>query len=276
MKKISLNIDIAATAKKVWQVLWFMDTYKKWTSVFSEDSFYIGSWQEGTTIQFVNTTGNGMYAVIEKNIPNVLMTIKHQGEIKDGIQTISEWAGAIEQYNLTEQNGITTLQVTMDTTDEMETYFSGTFPKALALIKQIAEQPIPITVQALLHVPVEKAWQYFTTPAHITQWNFAADSWQCPMATNNLSIGGNFDYRMEAKDGSFGFNFIGKHIAIQLHDHIISIMGDGRKLSVQFLNDENGCKVVQVFDAEEQNELALQQGGWQAILNNYKKYTETN
>ena len=276
MKKISLNIDIAATAKKVWQVLWFMDTYKKWTSVFSEDSFYIGSWQEGTTIQFVNTTGNGMYAVIEKNIPNVLMTIKHQGEIKDGIQTISEWAGAIEQYNLTEQNGITTLQVTMDATDEMETYFSGTFPKALALIKQIAEQPIPITVQALLHVPVEKAWQYFTTPAHITQWNFAADSWQCPMAKNNLSIGGNFDYRMEAKDGSFGFNFIGKHIAIQLHDHIISIMGDGRKLSVQFLNDENGCKVVQVFDAEEQNELALQQGGWQAILNNYKKYTETN
>ena len=276
MKKISYNIDISANAKKVWQALWFMDTYKKWTSVFCEEGFYHGNWEEGTTMKFLNAEGNGMYATIEKNIAQVQMTIKHQGEIKDGVQIKSSWAGAIEQYNLTEHNGTTTLQIAMDTTEEMEAYFSKTFLKALVLIKQIAEQPIPITVQALVHAPIEKAWQYFTTPAHITQWNFAADSWQCPTAINNLSVGGNFVYRMEAKDGSFGFNFGGKYTAIQLHENITSILGDGRNLSVHFFNDANGCRVVEVFDAEDENDLALQQNGWQAILNNFKKHTETN
>lgn len=276
MKKISYNIEINAAAKKVWQVLWFMDTYKKWTSVFAEDCTYIGNWQEGTTIQFVNAAGNGIYAIIQKNIPHLQMTIQHQGELKDGVQKPSEWAGAIEQYNLTEQNGITTLQVSMDTTEEMEAYFTETFPKALVLIKQIAEQPIPITVHTLLHTSIEKAWLYFTTPTHITQWNFAADSWQCPTVTNNLAVGGNFVYRMEAKDGSFGFNFSGTYTSMHLHEHITILLDDGRTVSVSFLNHATGCKLVQVFDAEDENDLALQQGGWQAILNNYKKYTETN
>jgi uncharacterized protein YndB with AHSA1/START domain len=277
MKKISYNIDINAAAKKVWQVLWFTDTYKKWTSVFCKDGHCHGNWEEGTTMQFLNAAGNGIYAVIEKNIAHVQMTIKHQGEIKDGIQkTSSSWASALEQYHLTEQNGITTLQISMDTTQEMEAYFVETFPKALALIKQIAEQAIPITVEALVLVPIEKAWQYFTTPTHITQWNFAADSWQCPAATNNLTVGGNFVYRMEAKDGSFGFNFSGIYTSVQLHEHITIFLDDGRTVFVRFLNHATGCKLVQVFDAEDENDLALQQGGWQAILNNFKKYTETN
>jgi uncharacterized protein YndB with AHSA1/START domain len=276
MKKINFEIDIQASAKKIWQVLWFIDTYKKWTSVFSEEGFFIGNWQEGSTMQFVNATGNGIYAIIEKNIEPLQMTIRHQGEIKAGVQTESNWAGAIEQYNLTEKNGYTTLQLQMDTIEEIETYFLETFPKALALIKQIAEQPIPITVQALVHVPIEKAWKYFTIPTHITQWNFAADSWQCPTASNNLSVGGSFDYRMEAKDGSFGFNFIGKYHTIELYKQIGSTMGDGRKLNIHFELAEGGCKVVEIFDAEDMNSLALQQGGWQAILNNFKTYTENN
>ena len=133
-----------------------------------------------------------------------------------------------------------------------------------------------ITVQASINEPIEKVWEYFTLPQHITQWNQAADTWHSPKATNDLKVGGKFNYRMEAKDGSFGFDFEGIYDTIKINELIEYTLGDGRKVSLEFTSNGKETKVVENFEPENENPHDLQQGGWQAILNNFKKYVETN
>ena len=132
-----------------------------------------------------------------------------------------------------------------------------------------------ITVQTLINAPIEKVWKCFTSPEHITQWNFAADTWHSPKAENDLRVGGKFNYRMEAKDGSFGFDFWGTYSAIVLNQRINYTMGDDRKAEITFVAKGNQTEVIETFEAETENPVELQQGGWQAILNNFKKHAET-
>ena len=132
-----------------------------------------------------------------------------------------------------------------------------------------------ITVQTLINAPIEKVWKCFTSPEHITQWNFAADTWHSPKAENDLRVGGKFNYRMEAKDGSFGFDFWGTYSAIVLNQRINYTMGDDRKAEITFVAKGNQTEVIETFEAETENPVELQQGGWQAILNNFKKHVET-
>ncbi len=131
-----------------------------------------------------------------------------------------------------------------------------------------------ITIEALVNAPLEKAWDCYTNSEHITQWNFADDSWCCPSAENDLRVGGKSKARMEAKDGSFGFDFEGIYEAVEIENYLCYVLADERKVKVWFEPNETYTKVKVVFDAENENPLELQQGGWQAILNNYKKYTE--
>ena len=133
-----------------------------------------------------------------------------------------------------------------------------------------------ITVEATIHAPVEKVWQYWTSPEHITQWNQASDDWHSPRATNDLRPGGKFVYRMEAKDGSFGFDFEGVYDAVKTNELIDSTLGDGRKLTIYFSAQGKETKVTETFEAEGINPIEMQKGGWQAILNNFKNYTENN
>ena len=133
-----------------------------------------------------------------------------------------------------------------------------------------------ITVETTVNVPVEKAWAYFTTPEHITKWNFASDDWQCPIAENDLKPGGKFSSRMEAKDGSFGFDFGGVYDAVEINKKIEYTLGDERKVRVDFSEQGNATHVREIFEAEDMNSIELQKGGWQAILDNYKKYVESN
>jgi len=132
-----------------------------------------------------------------------------------------------------------------------------------------------ITVTTTLNVPVEKAWNYYTNPEHITQWNFASDDWQCPKAENDLRVGGTYSARMEAKDGSFGFDFVVTYDKVIPHQELSYTMGDGRQATTTFEASENKTIVTTTFDPESQNPIAMQQQGWQMILNNYKKYTES-
>ncbi|MFV0605137.1 MAG: SRPBCC domain-containing protein [Niabella sp.] len=134
----------------------------------------------------------------------------------------------------------------------------------------------PIQICVLVNADIEKAWEAFVSPSHITGWNFASDDWQCPEATNDLCVGGKFSYRMEAKDGSMGFDFGGIYlIAIPL-EKIEYKLEDGRNVSVSFeKTGNNQTLVTEVFEAEQINSKELQQAGWQAILNNFKQYTET-
>jgi len=133
-----------------------------------------------------------------------------------------------------------------------------------------------ITVESTVNAPVEKVWQYWTGPEHITKWNNASDDWHTPYAENDLRIGGKFSSRMEAKDGSFGFDFGGIYDDVKTNELIAYTLGDSRKVKVVFTSLGNSTKVVETFEAENTNSIELQRGGWQAILDNFKKYTESN
>jgi hypothetical protein len=132
-----------------------------------------------------------------------------------------------------------------------------------------------VKVQALVAADVSKAWNCYVAPEHIVHWNFASDDWQCPWAENDMRIGGMYKARMEAKDGSFGFEFEAVYTDIVEHTSFSYTMPDGRRVWVDLTPQESDTLVEVAFDAETQNPVDLQRQGWQAILSNYKKYTES-
>ena len=131
-----------------------------------------------------------------------------------------------------------------------------------------------ITIQATVLADRNKSWSHYTEPAHITQWNFASEDWCCPAASNDLVAGGKFSWRMEAKDGSFGFDFEGVFTEIVLLEKLKYVFMDQREAEISFSDFPEGTLVKIVFDAENENSLELQQSGWQSILNNFKLHTE--
>lgn len=131
-----------------------------------------------------------------------------------------------------------------------------------------------ITIETTVDAPIEAVWKCWTSPEDITKWNFAADTWQCPTAENDLRPDGKFSYRMEAKDGSFGFDFSGTYTQVNTNELIEFLIGDGRFVSVAFSPEGNQTKVTESFEPETQNPVEMQRGGWQAILDNFKKHVE--
>ncbi len=133
-----------------------------------------------------------------------------------------------------------------------------------------------ITVETTVNAPVEKVWEYFSKPEHIVKWNNASEDWFTPKAENNCKEGGGFNYRMEAKDGSFGFNFFGSYTKVIPNECIEYTLGDERNVKIEFAPEENKTKMRESFDAETTNPSDVQKKGWQSILDNFKKYTESN
>lgn len=131
-----------------------------------------------------------------------------------------------------------------------------------------------IKVETVVNVPIEKVWEYWTDPKHIVKWNNASEDWHTTEAKNDLKIGGKFTSRMEAKDGSFGFDFGGVYTEVRLYEVISYVLGDGRKVEINFINEENKTKIIENFEGENENHPEFQQMGWQAILDNFKKYSE--
>lgn len=131
-----------------------------------------------------------------------------------------------------------------------------------------------ITVETIVRAPLDRVWQYWTKPEHIVGWNFASPDWHCPKATNNLVVGGKFNYRMESRDGSSGFDFEGTYTNVLVEKLIEYVLGDERKVKIEFIGQENNVKVVETFDTEDINTLELQKNGWQSILDNFKKLVE--
>ena len=135
---------------------------------------------------------------------------------------------------------------------------------------------IKITVETTIAAPIEKIWQYWTIPKHIINWNFASDDWCAPAAVNDLHAGGKFSFRMEARDGSMGFDLEGIYTVVKTNETIEYILADGRNVKVSFLKNGDKYDVIETFEAEDTNPVELQKGGWQAILNSYKNYVEKN
>jgi uncharacterized protein YndB with AHSA1/START domain len=140
MEKIEFKTTINAKAEKVWHTLFGIETYPKWTAVFMEGSRVETDWKKGSKALFLGENGDGMVAVIQDNIPNQYMSIKHLGEIKDGKEVLQDWGESFENYTLNEKNGETELLIDMDIIDEWVDYFQETWPKALAKAKEIAER----------------------------------------------------------------------------------------------------------------------------------------
>lgn len=130
-----------------------------------------------------------------------------------------------------------------------------------------------ITVQAAVAASLQKVWDYYTQPQHITQWNFAHESWHCPTASNDLRIGGIYNARMEARDGSSGFNFEAVYTSIIPGEHFTYEFG-GRVATVTFQEQNNFTTVTVSFDPENEHSVDMQRAGWQSILDNFKQYTE--
>jgi uncharacterized protein YndB with AHSA1/START domain len=136
------------------------------------------------------------------------------------------------------------------------------------------EDKVEITVKVTVNASVKKIWKYWTEPEHIKKWNSATEDWHTTAAENDLRVGGTFLSRMEAKDGSFGFDFSGIYDEIKLYEVIAYTLGDGRKVKVSFAGEEKKTEVTETFEAESTHSIEMQEAGWQSILDNFKRYTE--
>jgi uncharacterized protein YndB with AHSA1/START domain len=132
-----------------------------------------------------------------------------------------------------------------------------------------------ITIETSVNAPTDLVWKLWTSPEHIVNWNFASEDWCCPRAVNNLTREGEFNWRMEAKDGSMGFDFTGTYQQIKPNELITYEMTDGRHVSIAFLSEGESVRIVESFEAEGTNSDEQQRDGWQAILNNFKGYAES-
>lgn len=140
----------------------------------------------------------------------------------------------------------------------------------------MTSQNSPITVTTTVNAPIQKVWNYWATPEHIMQWNSASPDWHTPSATVDLREGGTFTARMEAKDGSVGFDFGGTYTKVIDGKEIGYTMGDDRKVLVTFEETDGATHITETFDPESENPIEMQRGGWQAILDNFKTYTESH
>ena len=133
-----------------------------------------------------------------------------------------------------------------------------------------------ITVETIVNASIDKVWRYWTVPGNIKQWNNASDEWHTPYAENDLKSGGAFNYRMEAKDKSIGFDFAGTYDEVRMNEYIAYTMDDGRKVQISFSAEGEETKIIETFQSEDTNPVEMQRQGWQAILDNFKNYTERN
>lgn len=131
-----------------------------------------------------------------------------------------------------------------------------------------------IKISTTVNAPIEKVWKFWTEPDHIKQWNSASPDWHTPHAENDLRKNGVFNFRMEAKDKSFGFDFSGKYDKIIDFREIVYTLGDQRKVEIIFLEKGEKTQINETFEAESENSIDMQRQGWQTILDNFKQYTE--
>ena len=132
-----------------------------------------------------------------------------------------------------------------------------------------------ITITTTVEASIEKVWDAWTNPIHITQWYQASDDWHAPYTDNDVRVDGTFKTTMAAKDGSFSFDLEGVYTKVELHKYIAYTLSDGRNVEITFNNENGSVNIIESFDPESKNSHELQQQGWQVILNNFKKHVET-
>lgn len=278
MENLIFTSILQSSAENLWFCLWNEFQYKKWVSVFKEGSYAVSEWKQGARIHFMSPEGHGMYSDIETWEPNKAAVFRHIGNIKNGIEievddATKSWSGMREGYRLTEHGNQVQLEIRMDINSDYKSYFESTFPKAIDKIKNNIDHA-EIVTQIKMQGNVHKIWDCWTNPIHIIKWNTASPEWHTPKADIDLRVQGRFTYRMEAKDGSFGFDFGGVYTEIINHQLIAYTMDDGRRCKVQFDVTGDIVTITQSFDPESQNAYQLQYTGWQTSLDNFKSYAQ--
>jgi uncharacterized protein YndB with AHSA1/START domain len=276
------SIEIDATPQRVYEMIIGNKTYPIWVSAFS-DGYCEGNWSKGSKMYFLGVGQDGVVAgiisTIEENIPKEFISIKHIGEIKGGVEdfdsdAVKAWLPCYENYRLTQIGNHTRWEVEMDVLDSYESYFDEHWPKAQLGLKKLVEES-HLVVETTVNATLDQAWACWTEPDHITKWNFASEDWHCPAASNDLKVGGKYSAKMAAKDNSFSFDFNATYDEIVPNKLLAFTLEDGRRVKVVFeKNDDNHVKVTETFDMEFENGPELQQSGWQAIIDNYKKHVE--
>ncbi len=295
MKKQQFITTINAPAQKVRNVMLSDHSYRERTQAFNPAwwSWFEGDWSAWSIIKFIGVDPEhpdkvgGMRSKILESVPGDHVYIEHQGEIRDGqLIESSDRAGAREDYLFSENNGVTTLTVHIDLTDdEFVAYMAETWPKALATLKSLCEQSAPqLTVSTKVYAPLQKVRDAWTNPEDVMQRNHASDDRWCPAARTDLRVWWLFSATMAARDGSFSFDFTGQYDVVEPMSRLSYTMGAfdkhfvsaWRKCIVTFVEDGScGCvTVTETFDAEEIHALEMQQQWRQAILENFKKHVE--
>lgn len=281
---LSFETTIKAPVVHVWDTMLHDATYRDWTRLFNpHGSWYEGDWKEGSEMRFLGPGEDGkiggIFSKIDRNVLHQMIKIRHLHMINDRVvKSDSTWEGMYEIYSFESRGNETTIKVDLDIDSTWVSYMQPSWPRALARLKMLCEKPEKITVSVIIDAPRETVWDCLTNPSHIPHWAFASDDWMCPTATQDLQVGGRFMTRMSSKDGKHSFDFEGTYTHIDPFNTYTYIMDDGREAIVS-LHDQKGQVVVQtVFEAESENPLAVQQDGWQAILNHLQKYifTQTN
>ena len=272
----NLEIEINASVEKVWLALTNATEFNKWMKRVSVET----NWKQGSEITYTCYDQNGKVMQWEG------MDMIWKGNIKTVVSNKeltciypNQSTGLIEESYLIEKLGdhkTKLLQIQTVTTQAVaDGYKEGTLHSLQLLKKHLETMSTKITVSATVNAPIAKVWDYYTQPDHITKWNFASDDWQCPKAENDLRVGGKCSARMEAKDGSFGFDFETTYTKVEIPRELAYTMADGRMASTSFETIEQQTLVSTTFDPEKENPLEMQQQGWQMILNNFKKYAES-
>ena len=132
-----------------------------------------------------------------------------------------------------------------------------------------------VTVENTIGTNVDKAWEFWTNPEHITHWNFATPEWHCPTAEHDLRVGGKLKYTLAAKDGSMAFDYTATFTTIKPGELLEYTLDDGRKVSISFIGKGNTTQIIERFEVEDENSIDMQRQGWQAILDNFKRYAES-
>lgn len=139
-----------------------------------------------------------------------------------------------------------------------------------------ASDKTKIQIETTVNAPISKVWEYWNGPEHITQWNTGHPDWHTPTASNDLRVGGRLESRMEAKDGSLGFDFGGTYTSVDDQKHLAYTLDDDREVNVTFEETDKGIHIIETFEAESENPVEMQQQGWHGILDNFKRYTESH
>lgn len=268
------SIEIQTTPENVWYALWDSKYYSRWNAPLCEGAYILCDWEEDEKVFFLAPGGNGMASILKKAVLYKKAYFMHSCQmIKYEEQEEGVWTGAREQFTLKETNGTTQLKVLLDIPEEKLSFYTENYPKALQLLKSLAEN-LKIIIETNINSSLMAVWRLWNAPEHIKKWNISTDLWHVPSAENEVFEGGKFSIRIETKTGYLGYNFEGKYTTVKNLELLEYTFSDGRTGSVAFKQTSIGVLITEVFDPRPKENVFMEKTSRQLAMFNFQKYAE--